>query len=64
MTIHFYFYSAVGVAALDDCIYVCGGYDGVTSLNTVECYCPKTDIWKTVSVYVLISKMYLKNFFF
>lgn len=25
-----------------------GGYDGVTSLSTVECYCPKTDSWATV----------------
>lgn len=28
---------------------VCGGYDGVTSLNTVECYCPESDSWKTVA---------------
>lgn len=41
--------SAVGVAALDDRVYICGGYDGVTSLSTVECYCPKTDSWSTVS---------------
>lgn len=41
--------SAVGVAALDERVYICGGYDGVTSLSTVECYCPKTDSWSTVS---------------
>lgn len=40
--------SAVGVASLDDYVYVCGGYDGVTSLSTVECYCPRTDSWTTV----------------
>lgn len=34
--------SAVGVAALDDRIYICGGYDGSSSLSTVECYFPKT----------------------
>lgn len=28
---------------------ICGGYDGVTSLSTVECYCPKTDSWSTVA---------------
>lgn len=28
--------SAVGVAALGDVVYICGGYDGVTSLSTVE----------------------------
>lgn len=41
--------SAVGVAALDDKIYICGGYDGVTSLSTVECYSPSTDTWSTVA---------------
>lgn len=41
--------SAVGVAALDDRIYICGGYDGVTSLSTVESYCPSTDTWSIVS---------------
>lgn len=44
--------SAVGVAALDERVYICGGYDGVTSLSTVECYCPKTDSWSTVSFLV------------
>lgn len=44
----------MGVAALNDCIYVCGGYDGVTSLNYVECYCPKIDNWKAVSFAVLV----------
>lgn len=42
--------SAVGVAALNDRVYICGGYDGITSLSTVECYCPKTDSWSTVSI--------------
>lgn len=27
--------SAVGVAALEGRVYICGGYDGVTSLSTV-----------------------------
>ncbi|XP_052828119.1 kelch-like protein 10 isoform X1 [Octopus bimaculoides] len=26
-------------------LYVCGGFDGLTSLNTVEVYCAKTDQW-------------------
>lgn len=38
--------SAVGSTALDDFIYVCGGYDGKFSLNTVERYCPATDKWE------------------
>lgn len=32
--------SAVGAAALGQRLFVCGGYDGVTSLNTVESYDP------------------------
>lgn len=42
-------YSAVGTTALNDYIYVCGGYDGVISLNTVEKYCPATDKWQMLS---------------
>jgi kelch-like protein 18 len=28
---------------------VCGGYDGVTSLNTVECYQPDRDEWSMMA---------------
>jgi kelch-like protein 18 len=45
----FILHSAVGAAALNDCLYVCGGYDGVTSLNTVECYHPDKDQWTVVA---------------
>ena len=38
-------FSAVGAAALNGRLYVCGGYDGVTSLNTVECYLPERNEW-------------------
>lgn len=41
-------FSAVGAAALKDRLYVCGGYDGATSLNTVECYNPEKDTWTLV----------------
>lgn len=44
-----YAHSAVGTTALGDHLYVCGGYDGVTSLNTVERYSPQTDKWKMIS---------------
>lgn len=37
--------SALGATALGDIIYVCGGYDGVTSLNSVERYHPHTGTW-------------------
>ena len=36
-------FSALGAASLDDKLYVCGGYDGLTSLDTVECYDAQTD---------------------
>jgi len=46
---YFFLHSAVGAAALNNCLYVCGGYDGVTSLNTVECYQPDKDVWTVVA---------------
>lgn len=42
-------HSAVGAAALNDVLYVCGGYDGITSLNTVECYQPDKDEWTLIA---------------
>lgn len=41
-------FSALGATSLDKEIYVCGGYDGVTSLNSVEKYSPETDTWTSV----------------
>jgi len=35
----------MGAAALKDYLYACGGYDGFTSLNTVERYNPDIDKW-------------------
>lgn len=35
--------SAMGTVVIDGRIYVCGGYDGKSSLNSVECYFPETD---------------------
>jgi len=34
-----------GVAVLDDKLYVVGGRDGLKTLNTVECYNPRTKTW-------------------
>lgn len=45
----FIFISALGAAALDNKLYVCGGYDGVSSLSSVECYDPNLDQWTMVS---------------
>lgn len=41
-------YSALGAAALDSKLYVCGGYDGVSSLSSVESYDARTDAWTMV----------------
>lgn len=35
--------SAMGTVVLDGQIYVCGGYDGNSSLNSVESYSPETN---------------------
>lgn len=37
------YFSAMGTVVLDGQIYVCGGYDGNSSLNSVETYSPETD---------------------
>lgn len=37
------FFSAMGTVVLDGQIYVCGGYDGNSSLSSVETYSPETD---------------------
>ena len=36
-------HSAMGTVVVDGHIYVCGGYDGKSSLNSVECFSPETD---------------------
>ena len=33
--------------ALDDELFVCGGYDGVESLHTAEAYCSASNTWTT-----------------
>uniref|UniRef100_A0A671MZ71 Kelch-like protein 5 n=1 Tax=Sinocyclocheilus anshuiensis TaxID=1608454 RepID=A0A671MZ71_9TELE len=38
-----------GVAVLDDRLYVVGGRDGLKTLNTVECYNPRTRQWSFVA---------------
>ncbi|UYV72134.1 KLHL18 [Cordylochernes scorpioides] len=42
-------FCAVGATSLYNRLYVCGGYDGISSLNTVECYNPETNEWAMVS---------------
>lgn len=42
------FCSALGAAAVGGKLLVCGGYDGVSSLHSVEIYDPKTDSWVVV----------------
>ncbi|XP_078206802.1 kelch-like protein 18 isoform X5 [Callithrix jacchus] len=42
-------FSAMGTVVLDGQIYVCGGYDGNSSLSSVETYSPETDKWTVVT---------------
>lgn len=37
-------FSALGAVAINRKLYVCGGYDGVSSLKTVEVYDPEKDV--------------------
>ena len=37
--------SALGAVAFNSRLYVCGGYDGQTSLDSVEEYNPKVCLW-------------------
>jgi len=41
--------SGAGVALLNDHIYVVGGFDGVSHLDSVEVYNIRTDYWTTVA---------------
>ncbi|KAK6027757.1 kelch repeat protein [Ostertagia ostertagi] len=38
--------SALAAAFFNSKLYVCGGYDGITSLATVEVYCPEKNMWE------------------
>lgn len=43
-------FSLMGVAALNDFLYVCGGMDDDSApLDIVERYCPATDEWEMMS---------------
>lgn len=37
--------SAMCVAVVNELLYVCGGYDGASSMATVEMYNPSEDRW-------------------
>nr|XP_013804022.1 PREDICTED: kelch-like protein 18 [Apteryx mantelli mantelli] len=39
----------MGTVVLDGQIYVCGGYDGNSSLNSVESYSPEANKWTVVT---------------
>lgn len=48
----------MGTVVVDGHIYVCGGYDGKSSLNSVECYSPETDRWAWLLLF--LSQSHLK----
>ena len=41
--------SALCAVSLNGYIYVAGGYDGVSALNSVECYDPLSNTWRVVA---------------
>lgn len=41
--------SALGITVHQGKIYVLGGYDGHTFLDSVECYDPDSDTWSEVT---------------
>lgn len=41
--------SALCAVSLNGYIYVAGGYDGVSALNSVECYDPLSNSWRIVA---------------
>lgn len=41
--------SSAGVAVLDGLLYVAGGNDGTSCLNSVERFNPKTNTWEGVA---------------
>lgn len=52
---------AVAVCALGDKLFVVGGYDGHSYLNTVESYDAQKDEWKQV---LLLKVFNLEQFWF
>lgn len=48
--------SSMAAAVLDDCIYVCGGYDGLRSVRLFQCYLPKLNTW--IELAPLIQERY------
>ena len=49
MSCVFCWYSALGAVALGGKVYICGGFDGASSLNSVETYDPETNEWTMIS---------------
>ena len=41
--------SSVGVGVLDSFLYALGGYNGQTTVNTVERYNPRTQEWNMIT---------------
>ena len=39
----------MGAVSVNDRLYVCGGFDGISSLDTVERYDPDGDKWDMVA---------------
>lgn len=42
-----------GICALDGLLYVCGGYDGASCLNSMERFDPLTGVWTSCPAMLL-----------
>ncbi len=52
----------LGVATLKGKIYVCGGYDGSTFLQSAEVYDPKTEKWNFIGIqYFILCHIFSTN---
>ena len=62
--------SALGAVAFGSRLYVCGGYDGQTSLESVEEYDPKVRRWAGLSAFIVpfphrfLDSVFLYQFLF
>lgn len=47
-----------GVVSHNGLLYVLGGDDGTSSLNSVECYDPRIDKWTMMSRTMVVGRSY------
>ena len=53
-----------GVASVNGLLYVVGGDDGSSNLNSVEYYNPQTDTWIALPTTMEVARRYVNNILF